>query len=743
MAYPFKWAARPFRAPLDGSASSTRANQGEGICVPVAPPPGGPGQNTQPFPGAPATKDTAARAAPVITTWFDDNGMAQACFPGNFTALGVGSPGQVGPPGPPGPQGNQGNPGQAATITVGNVSSTAPGGMPSITNSGSGTNAVLNFVLPQGNTGPQGATGNNGNSIQVRGSVATASALPTSGMNIGDIWIAQDTGSGFEWNGSSWVNIGQMRGVAGPPGPVGPAGPSLNMKGSVASSADLPTTGNNVNDAYITTDTGDLWVWTGSTWQNVGPITGPQGPAGPPGATGAQGTNGAAATVAVGTVTTLPAGSPATVTNAGTSLAALFNFGIPQGQTGATGNPGPTGPTGATGPAFTPAQTGTGNVFAVQMSPTLTSPTLQGPAITGGGTVTGLLTTQGQAVTGNVALTGNENITGSETVLPATGGIITAPPAANLAGGSILGYRVSGTGLFIGCYWNGSLNSLASIPGWGTDGPNFGSATFGSTDIDVRVAFAPPAAANAAIAPANVAILSPNSATFPGAVYSGGGQPFIGQGIQSTYFGASQQAVIAMGWEGTQTPAAGFLFASPGGPGNYIIWSNTAIQPTWFPVAQIQIASGGASIQANSIGGGYAAWATTWSSDRRTKENIKHAEQDALAKVLALQVYEADHVSPFFGEVTKHFEHSWMADEVEKICPHAVVKADPDNDASRDSLNTQFLVPILWQAVQQLSAKVAALEGKPPVKESTAPTPEPEPTPPQHQQRQQHEGRRR
>jgi len=46
---------------------------------------------------------------------------------------------------------------------------------------------------------------------------------------------------------------------------------------------------------------------------------------------------GTAATVAVGTTTTLAPGSSATVVNAGTSSAAVFNFGIPTGATGATG----------------------------------------------------------------------------------------------------------------------------------------------------------------------------------------------------------------------------------------------------------------------------------------------------------------------------------------------------------------------------------------------------------------------
>lgn len=52
---------------------------------------------------------------------------------------------------------------------------------------------------------------------------------------------------------------------------------------------------------------------------------------------GTPGAQGNAATIAVGTTTTLSPGSSATVANVGTSSAAVFNFGIPAGQTGATG----------------------------------------------------------------------------------------------------------------------------------------------------------------------------------------------------------------------------------------------------------------------------------------------------------------------------------------------------------------------------------------------------------------------
>ena len=76
-------------------------------------------------------------------------------------------------------------------------------------------------------------------------------------------------------------------------------------------------------------------------------IPGPPGPQGIPGINGTNGTDGkdgAAATVAVGTVTTGPPGSPATVVNVGTPNAAVFNFTIPQGNTGGPGPPGPPTP---------------------------------------------------------------------------------------------------------------------------------------------------------------------------------------------------------------------------------------------------------------------------------------------------------------------------------------------------------------------------------------------------------------
>jgi len=92
--------------------------------------------------------------------------------------------------------------------------------------------------------------------------------------------------------------------------------------------------------------TGDTGA-TGS--QGIQGIQGAQGIQGVAGNDGADGSDGAAATIAVGSVTTGAAGSSATVTNAGSSSAATFNFSIPRGDTGATGSQGIQGVAGADG----------------------------------------------------------------------------------------------------------------------------------------------------------------------------------------------------------------------------------------------------------------------------------------------------------------------------------------------------------------------------------------------------------
>jgi len=155
------------------------------------------------------------------------------------------------------------------------------------------------------------------------------------------------------------------QGAPGVPGSAGPPGPTLTPKGSVANSAALPASGNTKGDLYTTLDTGHGWVWDGSAWRDQGPFQGQTGSQGPQGIPGTPGSAGAAATIVAGTTSTLSPGSSATVTNTGSSSAAVFNFGIPAGVAGATGATGSQGPQGTPG---TPGATGAAGANAWALS---------------------------------------------------------------------------------------------------------------------------------------------------------------------------------------------------------------------------------------------------------------------------------------------------------------------------------------------------------------------------------------
>lgn len=108
----------------------------------------------------------------------------------------------------------------------------------------------------------------------------------------------------------------------------------LRILGALGDEDDLPATDNAIGDGYLIS--GDLWVWVGSDWENVGPIQGPPGPMGATGGTGPAGPQGE----------TGPEGPQGPQGEAGPEG--------PQGETGATGPEGPQGDTGPTGAAFEP-----------------------------------------------------------------------------------------------------------------------------------------------------------------------------------------------------------------------------------------------------------------------------------------------------------------------------------------------------------------------------------------------------
>lgn len=163
---------------------------------------------------------------------------------------------------------------------------------------------------------------------------------------------------------------------------------------------------------------------------------GPQGPAGPTGAqgpTGATGANGTAATIAVGTVTTGAAGTSASITNAGTSSAAVFNFTIPRGDTGA-GTGDVLGPASATNNGVALFDGTTGKLLKdgplLSAYATLASPTFTGvpaaPTATAGTNTTQLATTAFVTTADNLkAPLASPALTGTPTAPTATAGTST------------------------------------------------------------------------------------------------------------------------------------------------------------------------------------------------------------------------------------------------------------------------------------------------------------------------------
>lgn len=108
--------------------------------------------------------------------------------------------------------------------------------------------------------------------------------------------------------------------------------------------------------------------------RNTGGPKGDKGDKGDTGATGPQGPQGNAATVSVGSTTTLPVGYDATVTNTGSIYNAVLDFGIPQGPRGpqgAKGDKGDTGAKGDTGPRGPQGERGTNATVYIGTTSTL------------------------------------------------------------------------------------------------------------------------------------------------------------------------------------------------------------------------------------------------------------------------------------------------------------------------------------------------------------------------------------
>jgi hypothetical protein len=131
-----------------------------------------------------------------------------------------------------------------------------------------------------------------------------------------------------------------LTGPQGDTGPVGPAGEDgigFNFRNTFDNNASYA-----VNDVVSYGGSTYVAITTNQGPNNPTPDQNPaawslmaqQGATGAAGQNGAPGQAGQAATIAVGSTNTLPSGSIASVTNSGTSNAAILNFGIPRDPKG-------------------------------------------------------------------------------------------------------------------------------------------------------------------------------------------------------------------------------------------------------------------------------------------------------------------------------------------------------------------------------------------------------------------------
>jgi Major tropism determinant N-terminal domain len=208
---------------------------------------------------------------------------------------------------------------------------TGPTG-PSVTGPTGPTGAASTVTGPTGQQGPQGPTGPQG----ITGPTGAVGAIGATGPT-GSVGPTGPTGA-----------TGADSTVTGPTGPTGAQGPQgvpITLIGSVATSSLLPTTSNDINDAYIVDADGDVYVWDGTAWYSAGQIVGATGPTGPDGNNGADGAT---------------------------------------GPTGATGDTGPTGPSGVVSVTGPITNTGTSTAANISIDQTLLS--IANTQVTGLGT---------------------------------------------------------------------------------------------------------------------------------------------------------------------------------------------------------------------------------------------------------------------------------------------------------------------------------------------------------------------
>lgn len=139
------------------------------------------------------------------------------------------------------PRGDRGPKGDTATVKVGSVTTGEPGSQASVTNSGTDTDAVWDITIPRGDKGEKGDPGDKGDpgprgeGLQVDHVADSIGGLPSSGVSEGDTGMV--AGELYAWDGSKWVPQGTVQGVKGDPGVT----PNITLTASVDANVGTPS----------------------------------------------------------------------------------------------------------------------------------------------------------------------------------------------------------------------------------------------------------------------------------------------------------------------------------------------------------------------------------------------------------------------------------------------------------------------------------------------------------------------
>lgn len=183
-------------------------------------------------------------------------------------------------------------------------------------------------------------------------------------MNCNNYFDMTDQGDSFE----TWQGLRGPAGPAGPAGAPGAPGTSVELRGPVDTTGDLPATASS-SELWLVGSAAPYhgWFYNGSSWEDAGEIAvGPTGPQGPAGADGTDGSNGVTFTPTVSS-----AGVISWTNDGGLPNPESVNIKGPAGQDGINGQDGAPGAAAGFG---TPTATVDANVGTPSVEITASGP---------------------------------------------------------------------------------------------------------------------------------------------------------------------------------------------------------------------------------------------------------------------------------------------------------------------------------------------------------------------------------